>query len=141
MTTPICNTTQSAVHKISISVNINGGPLVNNDHYKRSSVKNGHITEYEIHPEDFGIPMASNRALKVDTPEQSMAMLKAVLDNQPGAARDIVILNAGAALYAANVASSIKSGVELARSVIASGAAKSKLDQFVAFTQMESSAA
>jgi len=104
-------------------------------------LKNGHITEYEIHPEDFGMPMASNRALKVETPEQSMAMLKAVLDNQPGAARDIVILNAGAALYAANVASSIKSGVELARSVIASGAAKSKLDQFVAFTQMESSAA
>jgi len=103
-------------------------------------LKNGHITEYEIHPEDFGMPMASNRALKVETPEQSMAMLKAVLDNQPGAARDIVILNAGAALYAANVTSSIKSGVELARSVIASGAAKSKLDQFVAFTQLESSA-
>ena len=103
-------------------------------------LKNGHITEYEIHPEDFGMPMASNRALKVETPEQSMAMLKAVLDNEPGAARDIVILNAGAALYAANVSSSIKSGVELARSVIASGAAKSKLAQFVAFTQMESSA-
>jgi len=103
-------------------------------------LKNGHITEYEIHPEDFGMPMASNRALKVETPEQSMAMLKAVLDNQPGAARDIVILNAGAALYAANVTSSIKSGVELARSVIASGAAKSKLNQFVAFTQLESSA-
>ncbi len=103
-------------------------------------LKNGHITEYEIHPEDFGMPMASNRALKVETPEQSMAMLKAVLDNEPGAARDIVILNAGAALYAANVSSSIKSGVELARSVIASDAAKSKLAQFVAFTQMESSA-
>ena len=103
-------------------------------------LKNGHITEYEIHPEDFGMPMASNRALKVETPEQSMAMLKAVLDNEPGAARDIVILNAGAALYAANVSSSIKSGVELARSVIASGAAKSKLAQFVAFTQIESSA-
>ena len=103
-------------------------------------LKNGHISEYEIHPEDFGMPMASNRALKVETPEQSMAMLKAVLDNEPGAARDIVILNAGAALYAANVSSSIKSGVELARSVIASGAAKSKLAQFVAFTQMESSA-
>jgi len=103
-------------------------------------LKNGHITEYEIHPEDFGMPMASNRALKVETPEQSMAMLKSVLDNEPGAARDIVILNAGAALYAANVTPSIKSGVELARSVIASGAAKSKLAQFVAFTQMESSA-
>ena len=103
-------------------------------------LKNGHITEYEIHPEDFGMPMASNRALKVETPEQSMAMLKAVMDNESGAARDIVILNAGAALYAANVTPSIKSGVELARSVIASGAAKSKLAQFVAFTQMESSA-
>ena len=103
-------------------------------------LKNGHITEYEIHPEDFGMPMASNRALKVETPEQSMAMLKSVLGNEPGAARDIVILNAGAALYAANVTPSIKSGVELARSVIASGAAKSKLAQFVAFTQMESSA-
>jgi len=103
-------------------------------------LKNGHITEYEIHPEDFGMPMASNRALKVETPEQSMAMLRAVLDNEPGAARDIVILNAGAALYAANVTSSIKSGVELARSVIASGAAKSKLAQFIAFTQMKSSA-
>jgi len=103
-------------------------------------LKNGHINEYEIHPEDFGMPMASNRALKVETPEQSMAMLKSVLDNEPGAARDIVILNAGAALYAANVTPSIKSGVELARSVIASGAAKSKLAQFVAFTQMESSA-
>jgi anthranilate phosphoribosyltransferase len=103
-------------------------------------LKNGHITEYEIHPEDFGMPMASNRALKVETPEQSMAMLKAVMDNEPGAARGIVILNAGAALYAANVTSSIKSGVELARSVIASGAAKSKLAQFIAFTQMESSA-
>ena len=103
-------------------------------------LKNGHISEYEIHPEDFGMPMASNRALKVETPEQSMAMLKAVLDNEPGAARDIVILNAGAALYAANVTPSIKSGVELARAVIASGAAKSKLAQFVAFTQMESSA-
>jgi len=103
-------------------------------------LKNGHITEYEIHPEDFGMPMASNRALKVETPEQSMAMLKAVLDNEPGAARDIVILNAGDALYAANVTPSIKSGAELARSVIASGAAKSKLAQFIAFTQMESSA-
>ena len=103
-------------------------------------LKNGHISEYEIHPEDFDMPMASNRALKVETPEQSMAMLKAVLDNEPGAARDIVILNAGAALYAANVTPSIKSGVELARSVIASGAAKSKLAQFIAFTQMESSA-
>ena len=98
-------------------------------------LKNGQITEYEIHPEDFGLTMASNRALKVDTPEQSMAMLRGVLDNQPGAARDIVMINAGAALYAANVASSIADGLERARVAIESGAAKAKLARFVAFGQ------
>ncbi|MEY4469958.1 MAG: Anthranilate phosphoribosyltransferase [Pseudomonadota bacterium] len=96
-------------------------------------LKNGQITEYEIHPEDFGLTMASNRALKVDTPEQSMAMLRSVLDNQPGPARDIVMINAGAALYAANVAGSIADGLEKARAAIESGAAKAKLAQFVAF--------
>jgi len=98
-------------------------------------LKNGQITEYEIHPEDFGLTMASNRALRVDTPEQSMAMLRGVLDNEPGAARDIVMINAGAALYAANVASSIADGLARARVVIESGAAKAKLAQFVAFGQ------
>ena len=98
-------------------------------------LKNGQITEYEIHPEDFGLPMASNRSLKVDTPEESMAMLRGVLDNQLGAARDIVIINAGAALYAANVANSIADGLERAREAIESGAAKAKLAQFVAFGQ------
>ncbi len=97
--------------------------------------KNGQITEYEIHPEDFGLTMASNRALKVDTPEESMTMLRGVLDNQPGAARDIVMINAAAALYAANVASSIADGLERARVAIESGAAKAKLAQFVAFGQ------
>ena len=98
-------------------------------------LKNGEITEYEIHPEDFGLAMASNRTLRVETPEQSMAMLKGVLDNEPGAARDIVILNAGAALYAANVADSMKAGIELARKAIDSGAAKGKLAQLVSTTQ------
>ena len=104
-------------------------------------LKNGHITEYEIHPEDFGMAMASNRALRVETPEQSMAMLKGVLANEPGAATDIVILNAGVALYAANVAPNMKEGVALARQAISSGAAQAKLAQFVAFTQQESAAA
>ena len=104
-------------------------------------LKNGHITEYEIHPEDFGMAMASNRALRVETPEQSMAMLKGVLANEPGAATDIVILNAGVALYAANVAPTMKEGVALARQAISSGAAQAKLAQFVAFTQQESAAA
>jgi anthranilate phosphoribosyltransferase len=104
-------------------------------------LKDGHITEYEIHPEDFGMAMASNRALRVETPEESQAVLRGVLDNQAGAARDIVILNAGAALYAANVASTIKEGIALARKAIESGAAKQKLAQFVAFTQKAGGAA
>jgi anthranilate phosphoribosyltransferase len=98
-------------------------------------LRHGQITEYEIHPEDFGMSMASNRALKVDTPEQSMAMLRGVLDNEHGAPRDIVILNAGAALYAANRVPGFKEGIELARQTIESGAGKAKLRQFVEFTQ------
>ena len=104
-------------------------------------LKDGHLTEYEIHPEDFGMAMASHRALRVETPEESQAVLRGVLNNEAGAARDIVILNAGAALYAANVTTSIKDGIALARQVIESGAAKQKLAQFVAFTQTSGSAA
>ena len=98
-------------------------------------LKNGEITEYEIHPEDFGMVMASNRALRVETPEQSKAMLIGVLDNQAGAAKDIVILNAGAGLYAANVTNSMEEGVDKARIAIESGAAKAKLDQLVKLSQ------
>lgn len=97
-------------------------------------LKNGQITEYEIHPEDFGLPMASNRALKVETPEQSREMLIGVLKGEPGAAQDIVCLNAGVALYAANVAESIADGIAKARAVIASGAAKAKLEALVVRT-------
>jgi anthranilate phosphoribosyltransferase len=95
----------------------------------------GEITEYEIHPEDFGMLMASNRALKVETAEQSKAMLVSVLDNVPGAAKDIVILNAGVALYAANVVESMADGVSRARVAIESGAARTKLSQLVEFSQ------
>jgi len=97
-------------------------------------LKNGEIREYEIHPEDFGLPMVSNRSLRVETPEQSKAMLVGVLDGEPGAPRDIVLLNAGATLYAANVADSIGIGIEKAREAIDSGAAKAKLGQLVAAT-------
>ena len=95
---------------------------------------NGEIREYDIHPEDFGLSMHSNRVLKVESPEQSVAMLRSVLDNQPGAARDIVILNAGVALYAAGVADSMQAGIERARAAIESGAAKAKLDELLAFS-------
>ncbi len=98
-------------------------------------LRHGQLSEYEVHPEDFGLAMASNRALKVETPEQSRTMLLGVLDNQAGAARDIVILNAGAALYSANVVASMQAGVALARGAIESGAARDKLAQLVAFTQ------
>lgn len=94
-------------------------------------LKNGQITEYEVHPEDFGMTMASNRALKVETPQESLALMRQVLDNQPGAARDIVVLNAGAALYAANVAKDIPDGIARARVALESGAAKAKVEQLV----------
>lgn len=97
--------------------------------------KDGGIHEYEIHPEDFGLTMASNRALKVETPEQSKALLQSVLENVDGPARDIVMLNAGVALYAANVAASMVDGVAMAREALASGAALAKQRQFVVRTQ------
>jgi anthranilate phosphoribosyltransferase len=98
-------------------------------------LKNGQITEYEIHPEDFGMPMASNRSFKVETPQESLALMRQVLDNQPGAARDIVLLNAGAALYAANVAGDIKDGIARARVALETGAARAKLEQLVRVSQ------
>lgn len=104
-------------------------------------LKNGQITEYEIHPEDFGLPMASNRALKVETPEQSREMLIGVLKGEPGAAQDIVCLNAGVALYAANVVDSVPAGLAKARAVIASGAALAKLEQVVTRTHALATAA
>ena len=97
-------------------------------------LKDGEIREYEIHPEDFGMVMASNRSLKVDTIDDSRAMLLGVLHNQAGPAKDIVMLNAGVALYAANVAKSMGAGIALARTAIESGAAKVKLDALVALS-------
>ncbi len=97
--------------------------------------RDGAIEEYEIHPEDFGLTMASNRAFKVETPAESLRFLHAVLADEPGAPRDIVMFNAGVALYAANVSKTIAEGVALARETLASGRAAAKLTQFVARTQ------
>jgi anthranilate phosphoribosyltransferase len=97
-------------------------------------LKDGQITEYEIHPEDFGLPMASNRALRVEGPEQSRQMLLDVLDGVPGAPSDIVALNAGAALYVANLAADMADGLKRARQAIASGAARRKLDELVSIS-------
>ena len=98
-------------------------------------LKNGEIREYEIHPEDFGLSMVSNRGLKVADAAESKAMLLEALDDVPGTPREIVTLNAGAALYAANLVPSIPAGIEKARETIASGAARAKLEQFVAQTK------
>ncbi|MFA7270720.1 MAG: anthranilate phosphoribosyltransferase [Sterolibacterium sp.] len=98
-------------------------------------LKDGEITEYEIHPEDFGLQMVSNRSMRVANAGESKDMLMTVLANQPGAAREIVVLNAGSALYAAKLADSIPTGIARAREAIASGAARAKLDEFVNFTR------
>ena len=98
-------------------------------------LKDGKISEYEIHPEDFGLRMASNRTLKVDSAQESRDVVLSVLDNVAGTAREIVMLNAGTALYVANRAESIGQGIEQAREAIASGAARAKLDQFALATR------
>jgi anthranilate phosphoribosyltransferase len=98
-------------------------------------LKNGEVREYEIHPEDFGLSMVSNRGLKVGNAAESRAMVLEALENTPGTPREIVVLNAGVALYAADVAGSIDDGIRMAREAIASGAAKRRLEAFVAATR------
>ncbi|TAN09663.1 MAG: anthranilate phosphoribosyltransferase [Burkholderiaceae bacterium] len=98
-------------------------------------LKDDQVREYDIHPEDFGLAMQSNRSIKVKTPQESLAMLRGVLDNQEGAAKNIVIFNAGVTLYAAGVTENIRTGIERARTAVESGAAKAKVAQVVAFTQ------
>lgn len=94
-------------------------------------LRDGVVREYDIHPEDFGIAMSATRNLKVGNPEESKAMLFSALADEPGPARDIVSLNAAAALYASGVANSIADGLERARAALASGAARAKLDDYV----------
>jgi len=98
-------------------------------------LRDGQIREYDIHPEDFGLSMVSNRGLKVSDATESREMVLEALNNIPGTPREIVILNAGAALYAADRATSIGDGIALARETIASGAARAKLDQWVETTR------
>jgi anthranilate phosphoribosyltransferase len=97
-------------------------------------LKDGEVREYTIHPSDFGLPVYDSRVLKVANKEESVACIQRALANEDGPVRDIVLLNAGAALYCANVAGSIADGVKLAREAVASGRALAKLSQFVAAT-------
>jgi len=98
-------------------------------------LKDGEVTEYEIHPEDFGLHMKSNRGLKVTDARESKEMVLEALRGVDGTPREIVALNAGTALYAAGIAGSVEDGIERARAAIASGAAMRKLEAFVAATQ------
>ena len=100
-------------------------------------LKNGEIREYEIHPEDFGLSMQSNRSIKVETPQESVAMLRGVLAGDSGAARDIVLLNSGVALYAAGLVPTMKEGVDRAAAAVDAGLAKAKLEQVVAFSRAQ----
>lgn len=100
-----------------------------------AELRDGVVREYEIHPEDFGIPMAASRNLRVNDATESKAMLLDALRDKPGLPREIVALNAGAALYAADIVPGIAEGIVLARQTLASGAARAKLDEFVQATQ------
>ena len=98
-------------------------------------LKDGKVTEYEIHPEDFGLHMKSNRGLKVTDARESKEMVLEALRGVDGTPREIVALNAGAALYAAGIAASVEDGIVRARAAIESGSAMRKLEAFVAATQ------
>ncbi|MCC7249182.1 MAG: anthranilate phosphoribosyltransferase [Lysobacter sp.] len=103
-------------------------------------LRDGQVREYEIHPEDFGIGMAASRNLRVADAQESKTMLLHALDNKPGLPRDIVCLNAGAALYVAGRVDTIAHGIEAARAAIASGDARGKLEHFIGTTQKLASA-
>jgi anthranilate phosphoribosyltransferase len=98
-------------------------------------LKNGEVREYRVRPADVGLKTHGNAAIRVDGVEQSKAMILSALGNKDGAARDIVALNAGASIYVAGLADTLAEGVKIALAVIADGAARVKLDQFIAFSR------
>jgi len=98
-------------------------------------LKDGEVREYVVHPSDFGLPVYDSRVLRVANQQESVACIRRALSNEDGPVRDVVLLNAGAALYCAGVAASVSEGVKRAREAVAAGAAQAKLEQFVAVTQ------
>ncbi len=97
-------------------------------------LKDGEVREYTVHPSDFGLPVYDSRALKVANKEESVQCIQRALAGEDGPVRDVVLLNAGAALYCAGVAASVAEGVKRAREAVASGAASARLEQFVSVT-------
>ncbi|MEI7795622.1 MAG: anthranilate phosphoribosyltransferase [Methylococcaceae bacterium] len=100
-----------------------------------AELKNGEIFCYTITPEQFNLPRATLETIAINNPADSLTMLKSVLNNETGAATDIVLLNAGAAIYAADLADSLAAGIAKAEEVIANGAAAEKFEHFVSYTQ------
>ena len=98
-------------------------------------LRDGTVREYEIEPGHFGLEIADSAGLRVESPGESRERVLEALENRSGAARDIVALNAGAALYAAGIATSIADGLSRAEAVLANGSARVKLDRFVAATR------
>jgi anthranilate phosphoribosyltransferase len=97
-------------------------------------LKNGEVREYAIHPRQFGIGVSDLHAIQVAGNVESREMLLSALANRPGPARDIVALNAGAAIYVSGLADSIEAGVDKAQAILAAGSAQRKLDQLVEFS-------
>jgi anthranilate phosphoribosyltransferase len=100
-----------------------------------AELRDDRIRSYEISPEEFGMTRASIEALKVESAEESLAMIRSVLAGEPGPAHDIVALNAGAAVYVADLAGSLREGVDRARAAIADGSAAAKLEDLASFTR------
>jgi anthranilate phosphoribosyltransferase len=98
-------------------------------------LKDGRINEYLVHPEDFGLPVHDPRTLRVTTVEASRDAVLRALEGKASSARDVVALNAGAAIYVSGKVATMQDGVNLAFETIGSGAARAKLDEFVKFTQ------
>jgi len=100
-----------------------------------AELKNDDVSEYKLQPRQFGMEPVDLSLIRVDEPDAAIRMLLEALEGTHSVARDVVALNAGAAIYTAGITNSLKAGVNKAQEVIASGAARAKLDEFVAFTQ------
>ncbi len=98
-------------------------------------LRNGELFSYEINPKQFGFHYKTLDNLQVKGPEESLALIKEVLNNTPSPARDIVLLNSGAAIYLAGLANNIEDGIRKAREIISSGKAKLKFEQLITYTQ------
>jgi anthranilate phosphoribosyltransferase len=109
-------------------ISVSGDTLV-------GELRNDEVREYAINPKQFGMAISALSEIQVKDGGESKDMLLRALSNQPGPARDILALNAGAAIYVAGLADSHQAGVQKALEVLATGAARTKLDQFIAFTQ------